>query len=283
MKEADSGKTEDGADPLPHPHARPRTWHKMIAWQDELARRESGEEDNAWLVTYLDMLTLLITVFVVMLAYSTFQPDKFTRLKEAVSTEAGGESKPTAAVQAGTPPDPAQVLAQRLASQLGQAGMLDAVKIEVEDARLTLQIQEKILFSSGRAELNGQGNQVLDGLAPMFMAPGQMISVEGHTDNIPINTGMFPSNWELSASRASRVVRYLVERGVPTNRLRAVGYGEMRPLADNASEQGRTTNRRVSIVIDLAVVKTSENKSTGAGEEGEANQRPETHRQPAPM
>lgn len=79
--------------------------------------------------------------------------------------------------------------------------------------------------------------------------------MEGHTDNVPISTGMFPSNWELSASRASRVVRYLADHGVPPNRLRAIGYGEMRPLADNASEQGRSANRRVSIVIDLAVVK----------------------------
>lgn len=236
--------------------SRPRAWHRRSAWQDDIIRRPDGEEDNAWLITYLDMLTLLVTVFVLMLAYSTFQPDKFTAMKEAVSEEVGKESQPAAPQPADARPDPARQLAQRLASQLGQSGLQDLVKMDIEDSRLTLQIQEKILFPSGGAELNPQGGQVLERLAPMFMAPGQMISVEGHTDNIPINTGIFPSNWELSSSRATRVVRYLAERGVPPNRLRAIGYGEMRPLADNADEQGRSVNRRVSIVIDLAVVKT---------------------------
>lgn len=237
------------------PPPRPRAWQRRIAWQDDIIRPPDGEEDNAWLITYLDMLTLLITVFVVMLAYSTFQPDKFTRMKEAVSEEVGKAPKPAAPRQADARPDPARQLAQRLASQLEKSGLQDMVKMDIEDSRLTLQIQEKILFPSGAAELNPQGGGVLDRLAPMFMAPGQMISVEGHTDNIPISTAMFPSNWELASSRATRVVRYLAERGVPPNRLRAIGYGEMRPLADNASEQGRSVNRRVSIVIDLAVVK----------------------------
>lgn len=237
------------------PPPRPRAWQRRSAWQDDIIRRPDGEEDNAWLITYLDMLTLLITVFVVMLAYSTFQPDKFTQIKEAVSEEVGKAPKPAAPQLADSRPDPARQLAQRLATQLGQSGLQDLVKMDIEDSRLTLQIQEKILFPSGGAELNLQGSQVLARLAPMFMAPGQMISVEGHTDNIPINTGMFPSNWELASSRATRVVRFLAERGVPPNRLRAIGYGEMRPLASNASEQGRSVNRRVSIVIDLAVVK----------------------------
>lgn len=234
--------------------ARPRQWQRVVAWQDEVTRREEGEEDTAWLVTYLDMMTLLLTVFVVMLAYSTFQPDKFTRLKEVVSEEIAKETKPAAKAAGDARHDPASQLAQKLAQQLVDAGLTDAVKMEVEDRRLTLQMQEKILFASGHAELNDQGRAVLNRLAPTFMAPGQMISVEGHTDNIPISTGIFPSNWELSASRATRVVRYLAERGVPAGRLRAVGYGETRPIASNAGEQGRTANRRVSIVIDLAIV-----------------------------
>lgn len=234
--------------------ARPRQWQRVVAWQDEVTRREEGEEDTAWLVTYLDMMTILLTVFVVMLAYSTFQPDKFARLKEAVSEEIGKEAKPAAKATTESRHDPASLLAQKLAKQLVDAGLTDAVKMEVEDRRLTLQMQEKILFASGHAELNDQGQGVLNRLAPTFMAPGQMISVEGHTDNIPISTGIFPSNWELSAARATRVVRYLAERGVPAGRLRAIGYGDTRPIASNADDQGRTANRRVSIVIDLAIV-----------------------------
>lgn len=110
------------------------------------------------------------------------------------------------------------------------------------------------MLHSLQGDFQSIGAKVLARLAPTFMAPGQMISVEGHTDNVPISTDAFPSNWELSVSRASRVVRYLAECGVPANRLRAIGYGETRPLADNSDDQGRTANRRVSIVIDLAIV-----------------------------
>lgn len=231
-----------------------KPWQKMLAWQDEVIRRGSSDEDSAWLITYLDMMTLLLTLFVVMLAYSTFEPEKFTSLKTSLNKEISKQVPPTPEKADVARQDPAEQLARRLAQQLGQAGLSDAVKIEVEERRLTLQMQEKILFASGYAELNTRGMQLLDRLAPTFMAPGQMISVEGHTDNVPISTGAFPSNWELSASRASRVVRYLAERGVPVNRLRAIGYGETRPLAGNADEQGRIANRRVSIVIDLALV-----------------------------
>ena len=231
-----------------------KPWQKMLAWQDEVVRRGSSDDDSAWLITYLDMMTLLLTLFVVMLAYSTFEPEKFTKLKPSPSEEAPQQTQPAPEKANTGKSDPAEQLARRLAQQLGQAGLSDAVKIEVEERRLTLQMQEKILFASGYAELNPHGMQVLDRLAPTFMAPGQMISVEGHTDNVPISTGAFPSNWELSASRATRVVRYLAEQGVPVNRLRAIGYGETRPLAGNADEQERTANRRVSIVIDLALV-----------------------------
>ena len=232
-----------------------RRHEKVAAWQDGITRPQEGEEDTAWLITYLDMLTLLLSLLVVMLSFSVFKPDKFTEAKDPAKTEVSNEPGAAAPKPADARPDPARQLAERLAGQLGKSGLQDLVKMDIEDSRLTLQIQEKILFPSGGAELNPQGSQVLARLAPMFMAPGQMISVEGHTDDIPINTGMFPSNWELSSSRATRVVRFLAERGVPPNRLRAIGYGEMRPLASNASEQGRSVNRRVAIVIDLAVVK----------------------------
>lgn len=252
--------------PQPADGPPPKPWQKMVAWQDEVTRHGDGEEETAWLVTYLDMMTILLTLFVVMLAYSTFQPDKFTSLKTSLSEEIGNNGKPPAKKADEARPDPAAKLAQQLAQRLVEAGLADAVRMEVADRRLTLQMQEKILFASGHAELNDQGLNVLNRLAPTFMAPGQMISVEGHTDNVPISTGAFPSNWELSASRASRVVRYLAERGVPANRLRAIGYGETRPLSVNTDDAGRTANRRVSIVIDLAIVGAADAQAV----EGEA-------------
>ncbi|HEY0845570.1 MAG TPA: flagellar motor protein MotB [Noviherbaspirillum sp.] len=252
------------ASPPPDAATPPPLWQKVVKWQDEVTRPGDGEEDTAWLVTYLDMMTILITLFVVMLAYSTFQPDKFTRLQDSLSEQIGNEARPAAKKAEDARLAPASQLAEQLAQRLLDAGLADAVKMEIEDRRLILQMQEKILFASGQAELNERGMQVLKRLAPTFMAPGQMISVEGHTDNVPISTGVFPSNWELSAARATRVVRYLAEHGVPPARLRAIGYGDTRPLAGNADEPGRMANRRVSIVIDLAIVGKTPGQVTDA-------------------
>lgn len=253
MAQEDQALATVAAEPEIVPPVRQRRHEKIAAWQDDITRSHEGEEDTAWLITYLDMLTLLLTLLVVMLSYSTFKPDKFTEAKDPAKTAVSKDAGMAPPKPAEARPDPARQLAERLAGQLGKSGLQDMVRMEIEDSRLTLQIQEQILFPSGGADLNLQGSQVLERLAPMFMAPGQMISVEGHTDNVPIKTGMFPSNWELSSLRATRVLRFLAERGVPPNRLRAIGYGEMRPLASNDSEQGRSANRRVAIVIDLAV------------------------------
>lgn len=233
------------------------TWQSKLAWQDGIIGRGDNDDENAWLITYLDMITLLLTVFVVMLAYSTFEPDRFSTMESGLRQQQPQEQTQDQNAQnasAADSADPVARLASRLAAQLTEAGMSDAVKIGVEDRRLTLQMQENILFPSGLAELNALGKTLLDRLTPSLTGPGQMISVEGHTDNLPIKTGMFPSNWELSAARASGVTRYLSEHGIPANRLRAIGYGDTRPVAENAEETGRAANRRVVMVIDLAVV-----------------------------
>ena len=93
---------------------------------------------------------------------------------------------------------------------------------------------------------------MLDKLVPLLARGGHTITVEGHTDNVPISTPQFPSNWELSAARASTVVRHLIARGIPADRLSAVGYADTRPLAANDTEAGRAKNRRVSIIIAVA-------------------------------
>ncbi len=225
---------EAGRDAVPPPASpRKRLWRDVIAWQDDVTRRD-GDDDNAWLTTYLDLITLLLILFVVMLAFSTFEPDRFTEPQPVAAAEAGIEATAGAPV-ASRQDGPAQRLANQFAVELEQSGLGDEVSMRVENLRLTLQIQERILFSSGSAELNEQGARLLARLVPMFQEPGRMISVEGHTDDVPIRTGQFPSNWELSAGRASRVVRLLIEQGVPEARLRAIGYGHTRPVADNES------------------------------------------------
>ena len=126
--------------------------------------------------------------------------------------------------------------------------MIDVVATANE---VNLVIKDDVLFAEGSSDLTPLGRSVLDGIALMLKKNDYPVSVEGHTDNIPIHTAQFPSNWELSSFRATNVARYFIQRGVASRRLRAIGYADTRPVADNDTEAGRARNRRVSLVIHV--------------------------------
>ena len=115
---------------------------------------------------------------------------------------------------------------------------------------LVVSLAEKILFETGKADLSPEAKTVLDKLHPIFLKIPNQIVVEGHTDNVPITTSQFPSNWELSTARATQVIRYLIEeKNFPKERIAATGYGEYHPVAGNDTLEGRAENRRVDFVI----------------------------------
>ena len=123
--------------------------------------------------------------------------------------------------------------------------------VEINRVGDTIEVAMKsqLLFDSGSARLASAALPALDSLGQVLLATGNAIRVEGHTDDRPINTLQFPSNWELSAARAASVVHFLMRLGVAPERMAAIGYGEHRPVADNALEEGRQRNRRVTLVI----------------------------------
>ncbi|HAV64868.1 MAG TPA: hypothetical protein DCY13_21175 [Verrucomicrobiales bacterium] len=125
------------------------------------------------------------------------------------------------------------------------------ITISELEGKLTLSILDRILFDSGKAIIKPEGEEVLRKIATVLdQFPGRQIHVTGHTDNVPIRTSQFPSNWELSAARALAAVRFLVEQaGTDPKRLAAVANGEFQPIADNATAEGRASNRRIAIVV----------------------------------
>jgi chemotaxis protein MotB len=129
--------------------------------------------------------------------------------------------------------------------------MVDNIDILVKKGSIELRIKEKILFESGAANLRQKGKNVLEKLIPVLKKDQYFITVEGHTDNIPISTARYPTNWELSAARAAQVVRFLIAQGIDPQKTRAIGYADTKPLATNATIQGRAKNRRVSLIIQL--------------------------------
>jgi len=227
---------------------------RFSRWHIEPQREE---EQEAWLITYLDMLTLLLVMLVIMLALAGKGEGQQSEpaMIEATQQAAGDQ---LVALQPSASPIPSIVPLPAPAADTQQddtseakpdLALGDDIEVIVNDGSISFRISSEILFGSGRAELEDAGLDVIDRLVPTLAAGGHRIIVEGHTDNLPIQTERFPSNWELSASRASSVVRYLQLAGIESTRLSATGYADTRPLADNGDEQGRASNRRVELIM----------------------------------
>lgn len=139
-----------------------------------------------------------------------------------------------------------------LLAALAGSALRERIEVTVSSDAVNLEISDNILFKPASAALTADGAAVLEELAAAFAELPYTLSVEGHTDNIPIQTDRFPSNWELSSARAAMVTRKLIERGLAADRVRAIGYGDTRPRADNETPQGRARNRRVSFVLQAS-------------------------------
>ena len=144
------------------------------------------------------------------------------------------------------------VLQKQLKETVEQLGLTDSVDMKVTQGYAQLEIQDKILFKSSEATLLTVGESLLKKLTPLLNQSSGLVYIEGHTDNRPIKTVRFPSNWELGAARATSVLHYLASQKLKTSRLRAITYGDTKPIADNKTKEGREKNRRVSIVIKIS-------------------------------
>ncbi len=154
----------------------------------------------------------------------------------------------TAAIKASTK----NKLQKQLTKIIKDLGLNNAVDMKVTLGYAQLEIQDKILFKSSEAKLLDNGKSLLKKLAPLLDQSLGLIFIEGHTDNQPIKTERFPSNWELGATRATNVLRYLITENIDASRLRAMSSAATKPLADNSTSEGREKNRRVSIMIQVA-------------------------------
>lgn len=239
---------------------------------------DTDDESGGWMMTYTDMVTLLLTVFVILVSLATFEPpghepsppEGFPEQARTVVIELPFEppadtafqrefsGAPDAAPQPDTdgPEDPELRLQERLETMQAQIqgflerqGLIEDIELVAEDRHLVVRMRDSVLFPTGSADLQPAGESVVARLAPMLQGLETMIAVEGHTDAIPIATALFRSNWELSASRAGTVVRRLIDAGVSPTRLMAVGYAETRPVASNATADGRAANRRVELIL----------------------------------
>lgn len=227
----------------------------------------SPPEEDGWLLVYLDVITLLLVMMVVMLAFSEPITERFQaagRGPEVIDTDAPPARPDRSDPSTVVPPIPLPMPAQPKPAEPGEAeverdplaglslGQLGkGIEVIVNPGTVSFRISSEILFASGEAGLTPAGQEVMDRLLSVFNSvPDHAIVVEGHTDNVPIQTARFPSNWELAAGRAGSVVRHLQLRGINPTRLRATGYAETRPIGSNDTPEGRAANRRVELTLE---------------------------------
>lgn len=235
---------------------------------------EPEEHQDRWLVSYADFITLLFAFFVVMYAVSVVNDGKYRVLSASLGDAFGGRD--AAAVKAERaevePPLPLAsmvalrrteamrrekerlaALARQLSNTLAPLVKTGKVRVTQSGRGVSVEINASVLFDSGDARLNGDSVEALRAVAGLLKADTHAIQVEGHTDNIPIANAQFPSNWELSAMRASSVVRLFIDSGVAPERLTAVGHAATEPVAANEDPVGRARNRRVAVTIISAL------------------------------
>ena len=220
----------------------------------ETTENKSGK----WLTTFNDMVTLLLTFFVLLLSMSKVDAGKVQQISRSVSDAFGmlncSQGKNVEVFDPfvelrGIRIIKAEKKTDRIGKELNDIKGLESKTVE-EGVLVTL--GEKILFRSGTAQLVIRDADVFESLGSILKRASCPIRVEGHTDNITIHNGEYPSNWELSAARAVAVVKYLINKcGIVPERLSAVGYADLRPRVPNDSENNRALNRRVDLVLTL--------------------------------
>jgi len=214
--------------------------------------------------TWGDMCTLLLCFFVLLLAMSTIDPTKANALAASFQNAFSGvlESFPNILItkdvyiprMGGNQQNKRMAIdaANRVRKEIEKDKMEDAIKVNVTETGIAIKIADPVGFESGNADVKPEMYSVLRTLSGIINeAPTSLIRVEGHTDNVPIHSARYPSNWELSAARALNVVKYMAQNGnVDPARLSAIGYGEYRPLAPNTTIENRKSNRRIEIYVD---------------------------------
>jgi chemotaxis protein MotB len=203
--------------------------------------------------------------------------EKSAGSESSVSTKTQAEQKTESAVQEQDQIKPAETaqeksradtqefkkIKENITAFLQEKGAEDKVKMEIGPRGLVISLKDTEFFDSGKANVRAKSMYLLDNISAAISRYSNSIRIEGHTDNVPIKTSQFPSNWELSTARATNIVRYLVDaHEFPPERISAIGYGEYRPIADNSVEEGRQKNRRVDVVV-----------LSSAGEQGEPTAR----------
>lgn len=239
-----------------------------------MAEKLPEPPDPFW-ASWADMITIFFIFFVFLFSMSTLDVEKFAQVSKSVNEEmskrTGEETElmEKLKVQKKT----LEGMQTQLNSYIQQENLKDVVQVDSFDDRLELRLGNVLLFNPGEIQLKPKAMEVLSKIGNVFKQTRAKIVVEGHTDDIPIKTPAFPSNWELSAARAATVVQYMGTVGVKEDQFQVIGYAHYQPLAPNTNDANRAKNRRVRIILkpDIEAILKKQEKAALEKEES-ANQ-----------
>lgn len=251
-----------------------------------MARKKEPEphvNHERWLVSYADFITLLFAVFVVLYAMGQSDKKKVEEVMQAIQQSFGMATAGATAPKVNVIPSQAMTVIPSLKPEIkvnpmgrsrsGQTktraeekdfrqikssveaylvkqGAQSKVTLEITRRGLIVSLKEAGFFNSGQANIKPEAYELINTIAEVMTQYNNPLRLEGHTDNVPISTAQFPSNWELATARATQAVKYLMKNfDVDANKISATGYAEFRPIADNATSEGRAKNRRVDLVM----------------------------------
>ena len=239
-----------------------------------LEQFEQDENSNSWIVTFADMMTLILVFFILLYTLADYE-DKAYRAQISEVNVLDGDGNMVSvidyATQRGRDPEPLRVVEDMLGlkatpdvidtirpkifnemeSMIESTDLSDSVILKSVGDQINLQIDGRYLFDSGKADLKDEGTVIFNNLAQLFREnPEYRITIRGHTDDLSIETERFPSNWELSAIRATTVLRYFIQQGIDPERMSATGYADFIPLVPNDTPENRAKNRRVEFVLE---------------------------------
>ncbi|MBU1001833.1 MAG: flagellar motor protein MotB [Proteobacteria bacterium] len=221
-------------------------------------RRTERDQGGAWELSFADMMTLILCFFILMVTVSEVNREQYDVVAESL-----GEAMGTKAPEPEAPVIPAEWreklktledVRREITARTRHAS--DALSLEMRPDAVAVNLRGAVFFELGSAELTPKALDILADIAPPLMGIPYRMTVEGHTDNLPISSPVFPSNWELSAARASAVARYFIDHGFPRERVQVMGLADTRPLRPNQDAQGNPLpenqgqNRRIVILVE---------------------------------
>lgn len=225
------------------------------------------DDEATWLVTYADLVTIMLVFFILLYTLVSLETERYKHAVETVKVHLKDTEALIGLMELMEIPESEdnqitieditglrkrdEALFEDIQKFSSTGGHHKSISTRILDGKIIVSIKGKALFPSGTASLNAEATLIFDEIMQILADyPDYNINIKGHTDNIPISTSMFPSNWELSAIRATTVLKYLVSKGISPERMTATGYGDVLPLVPNTSDENRAQNRRVEFVLE---------------------------------